>query len=348
VIVWLCLWPFNFLQSNQVAWGSDGGLKFTPPATAYTSAPPAKLASLREWTILMDVKTLAPLRQGRILSYSLDERRCNLSVDQLFDDIVLRIRTSDEQRPREIRVEKIFEQSSDRRFVLAVVYDGHDLSVHIDGEGKIRQRIGAIDSAAWNSTYPVLLGSHADGKLGWKGIFYQLTVLDRATTSEALKNPHVLFQDTAAVLSYIFDGRNGTMVLDQSGKTPANLIWPSTFAPYRLTFLQSPRDYWLDPRRLLVKDIFANIVLYLPLGYLISGMVRKRFLTIFTAAMAVFGGALISFVIETLQVYLPTRYSSTMDLIMNSLGAGIGVLAQYRGWAEEAVALMKVSFREST
>ena len=348
VIVWLCLSPFNFLQSNQVAWESAGGLKFAPPATAYTSAPPAKLAGLREWTILMDAKTLPPLRQGRIFCYSLDERRSNLNIDQLFDDIVLRIRTSDDQRPREIRVEKVFEQSNERRFVLAIVYDGHDLSVYVDGERKIRQKIGTIDRTAWNSTYPVLLGSHADGKLGWKGIFYQLAVLDYAATAEALKNSHVLFRDTTAVLRYIFDGQNGTTVIDQSGKAPATLIWPSTFAPYRLTFLQSARDYWPDPRRLFVKDVFANIVLYLPIGYLMSAMARQRYPTIFGVVIAIFSGALISLIIEVLQAYLPTRYSSTMDVIVNSLGAGIGVFAQYRGWAEKALSLMKVSFRQST
>lgn len=348
MIVVLCLWPFNFLQSNQVAWEPAGGLKFTPPSTAYTAAPPAKLAGLREWTILMDITTLPPLRQGRIFSYSLDERRCNLNVDQAFDDIVLRMRTSDEQRPREIRVEKVFEQSSERRFILAIVYDSHDLSVYVDGDRKTRQRIGAMDRQAWNSTYPLLLGSHADGKLGWKGIFYQLAVLDRATTFEELKHPHVLFQDTTAVLRYIFDGRNGTTVVDRSGNSPATLMWPSAFAPYRLTVLQSPRDYWPDPRRLFVKDVFANIVLYLPVGYLMSAFARQRYTATFALAMPVFGGALISLVIEMLQAYLPTRYSSSMDVIMNSLGAGIGVFAQYRGWAEKALSFLRVSFLQST
>jgi VanZ family protein len=347
VIAWLCLWPFNFLQSNQVAWVSGGGLKFSPPATAYTSAPPAKLAGLREWTILMDLKALPPWRQGRIFCYSLDEHRCNLNVDQLFDDIVLRVRTSDDQRPREIRVEKLFEQSSERRFVLAIVYDGSYLSVYVDGERTIRQKIGAIDHAAWNNMYPLVLGSHADGKFGWKGIFYQLAVLDRPSTSEALKNPHALFQDTTAVLRYIFDERNGTTVVDHSGKAPATLIWPAKFDPYRLTVLQSPRDYWPDPRRPFVRDIFANIALYLPIGYLISSMVRQRYPTAFAMVVPFFSGMFISFVIEVLQAYLPTRYSSTMDVIVNSLGAGIGGLAQYRGWAEKALSLLKVSFRQS-
>jgi VanZ family protein len=295
----------------------------------------------------MDIKTLPPLRQGRIFCYSLDERRCNLNVDQLFDDIVLRIRTSDSQRPREIQVEKAFKQSDERRFVLAIVYDGHDLSVYVDGERKTRQKIGAIDRAAWDNTYPLILGSHSDGRFGWNGIFYQLTVLNRPVTSEALKNAHALFQDTTAVLRYTFDERNGATVIDHSSKAPAALTWPATFAPYRLPVLQSPRDYWPDPRRPFVKDIFANIVLYLPIGYLVSAMVRQRYPTAFAMAIPFSCGMLISFVIEILQAYLPTRYSSTTDVIVNSLGAGIGGLAQYKGWAEKVLSLLKVSFRQS-
>jgi VanZ family protein len=295
----------------------------------------------------MDLKALPPWRQGRIFCYSLDERRCNLNVDQLFDDIVLRIRVSGDQRPREIRVEKVFAQSSERRFELAITYDSSYLSVYVDGKKAVRQKIGAIDYAAWNNTYPLTLGSHADGKFGWKGIFYQLAVLDRPSTSEALKNSNILFQDTTAVLRYTFDERNGTTVIDHSRRAPATLTWPATFAPYRLTVLQSPREYWPDPRRPFVKDILANIVLYLPIGYLLSAMVRQQYPTSFTVAMPVFSSALVSFVIEILQAYLPTRYSSSMDVIVNSLGAGIGVFAQYRGWAEKALSLLGVSFRQS-
>ena len=176
VILLLCLWPFNFLQMNQVAWEPGGGLRFTPPSTAYTSAAPSKLTGLHEWTLFMDVKTLAPWKQGRILGYSLDERRYNLNLDQISDDLVLRLRTTVNQRPREMHVDKLFEPNVERRFRFAIVYDGSDLSLYVDGERRARERIGTIDYSAWGSQYPLILGSHANGTFGWRGIFYGLAV----------------------------------------------------------------------------------------------------------------------------------------------------------------------------
>jgi VanZ family protein len=294
--------------------------------------------------MLMDVKTLPPLRQGRILSYSLDERRCNFSVDQLYDDIVLRIRTGEDQRPREIPVEKLFEQNAERRFFLAIVYDGNALSVFVDGERIVRQKLGTIDYDSWDKGYPLVLGSHPNGKYPWKGIFYHLTILDRTVTAETLKNARTLFQDAAAVLQYSFDEQNGTTVIDHGMLPPAPITVPAGFRPYERMLLQSPRDYWPEPRRPHLRDILANLIMYLPVGYLMALLVGHRHGSTIAVVAPILFALGMSFAIEVLQAYLPSRNSSTVDVLVNGLGSYLGVLAHHGGWVERMLVRFNISF----
>ncbi len=336
-ILGLCFWPFNFLPSNQVVEEPGGGLRFTPPATAYTSTPPTKLLGLPEWTIIMDVKVLPPWRQGRILSYSLDERRYNLNIEQLWDYLLIRVRLGSD-RSREIQIGKFFEPSSERRFTLAMIYDGKDLAVYFDGERKALQKIGAIDYRSWSDSYPLVLGSQANGKFGWKGIFYNLIVLDRAASPSEMKAPGQLFKDATSLLYYSFtEGRSGTL-LDLGAKAPALVSWPGRFIPYERTILQAPRDYWPEIGRPFLRDIFANIIIYLPIGYLLSTwLVQKDMHPLGVVIAPIIVAFSMSLTIEVLQAYLPTRNSSTVDVIMNSLGASLGVLLHRIGWAETAL-----------
>jgi len=73
-------------------------------------------------------------------------------------------------------------------------------------------------------------------------------------------------------------------------------------------------------------DTVANLLSYLPLGFLVTLRLQAR---LGTAASVIFGlcaGILLSASMEYLQMYLPTRISSNMDLLSNILGALIGTL----------------------
>jgi len=65
-------------------------------------------------------------------------------------------------------------------------------------------------------------------------------------------------------------------------------------------------------------DLLANIMLFLPIGFLYRLTSRRR--------GAFWVGASISAVIETLQLFIPARTASVMDIASNALGAGVGAL----------------------
>jgi VanZ family protein len=64
-------------------------------------------------------------------------------------------------------------------------------------------------------------------------------------------------------------------------------------------------------------DMIANLLLFLPIGFLyrLTGGTRRG---------AIIAGAAISFGIEAVQIMIPARTSSAMDFLGNTLGAGVG------------------------
>src|SRR5512135_2173494 len=79
------------------------------------------------------------------------------------------------------------------------------------------------------------------------------------------------------------------------------------------------------PPRYTRFDILVNVVAYAPFGFFVALMPRRRpplgrFLVALAAATA------LSFAMETLQMLLPTRVASVVDLGANIAGAILGAL----------------------
>lgn len=84
------------------------------------------------------------------------------------------------------------------------------------------------------------------------------------------------------------------------------------------------------PRYWTVFDLTINAVAYLPLGFFLALAFRRlpgRWTPIL-AGLAV--GATISFALECLQTWLPSRVPSNIDWASNSLGAAVGALLAFR------------------
>jgi len=65
-----------------------------------------------------------------------------------------------------------------------------------------------------------------------------------------------------------------------------------------------------------VYNFFSNILLFLPLGFFYRLTTGKR--------GALWLGAVISFIVESVQIFMPARTPSMLDVLANALGAGLG------------------------
>lgn len=86
------------------------------------------------------------------------------------------------------------------------------------------------------------------------------------------------------------------------------------------------------PRYWTAFDLWTNIAAYVPLGFLLALALRGLPGRWPAAVLALLLGGLLSFCMECLQTWLPSRVPSNVDLGCNTLGAAIGaVLAAWNG-----------------
>jgi glycopeptide antibiotics resistance protein len=88
-------------------------------------------------------------------------------------------------------------------------------------------------------------------------------------------------------------------------------------------------------------DVFLNVLLFVPFGFGLAEKLRERGKSmVATLALAVAAGALLSYTVEFLQIYIPMRDSGWGDIITNSSGAAAGALlfefpgAAILGWCK--------------
>jgi glycopeptide antibiotics resistance protein len=83
--------------------------------------------------------------------------------------------------------------------------------------------------------------------------------------------------------------------------------------------------------RRLVADVALNVAMFVPIGWGLHRAARRRGGALRTRLLrAVILAAAFSLTMETVQAWLPNRYSSVVDVLANTLGATIGAWLQSR------------------
>ena len=112
-----------------------------------------------------------------------------------------------------------------------------------------------------------------------------------------------------------------------------------------LGFLTAP---W--PRYITAADIALNVAAYLPLGTMLFVALRPPLRAVWALAFATLIATLLSLALESVQMFLPVRIASNVDLLSNGAGAASGALAAWlmtRG-GNSLVALRARAVREDT
>jgi hypothetical protein len=83
------------------------------------------------------------------------------------------------------------------------------------------------------------------------------------------------------------------------------------------------------PRYITSGDIFLNIAAYLPLGAMLVIALRPRCAGINGCLVATALAAVLSAALESVQLFLPVRIASNLDLLANTGGAALGALGAW-------------------
>jgi VanZ family protein len=92
---------------------------------------------------------------------------------------------------------------------------------------------------------------------------------------------------------------------------------------------QSLMEVWQQTGREHVSrsDLLTNILAYIPFGFLFCSICSERLGTFGKILITTIIGSILSFSMEYTQLYLPSRTSSPIDLLLNTLSTLLGALA---------------------
>jgi NAD+ synthase len=317
----LTLWPYNITFHNSVTASAGGGLHFESPSIAYLRQPPPKLYELKNFSIFAEVKpdSLSAGKDGIIFGYSHDNILQNFLVRQVGSEIGFYLAGKNEVYDLWLNV---FEK--DQSVLIAITYDGEKITIFKNES--IQNVITAknIDFSSWNSSFPFVLANTGYGNMSWSGTLYSLDIFDRVVTISKDRQLESIRNLTPPILSLSFHhtetgspGKNGNNSLEA-------LVIPAMFIPPAKGFISSAAAL-LDIGKWDFSDIFLNILFFVPLGLLLKPLLEmytKRYSLSFW--LTVITGFLLSLMIESLQILIPNRDTSVLDVLSNTAGTIAG------------------------
>lgn len=315
---------------NHVTWlENKNGLRFNGWGTVLSErrfgagGRTENLCSVEIW-----VKAETSRGTSSILTFSTENNPLQLWVHQYHDVLVVKRLTPDvDQKHSAIGVDEVFGKTEP--VFLTITGSEKRTSIYVDGRLAETFRGFRIGDACRGQ---VVLGTAPTGNDMWAGELYGLAIYQSELTPTEVSRhfetwsnqgqPEIA-QSESAVAVYKFDER--------AGKVAHNSIRPGIdlFIPNRYSLLhqQVLEPFWKDykPSRSYWIDVAVNILGFVPLGFAFCAYFSKARPIKHAALATIVLGFAVSLAIEVLQSYMPTRSSSSTDVIMNTFGTILGV-----------------------
>lgn len=310
--------PFNFFPSNQVK-ADKQGLQFGPRGIAY-SKDVVQRADARGLTLSFSL-TFLTLPSGsipRILCLTNDKGDELFSIGQWKKSIIFRAqkRTDFRAPALETSTGSLFEvgQTAD----IAISSGAEKANIFVNGN-LVRQsnELAGLATILQNG-FRLVVGNGPMGTQSWKGIVHSIIVYDRESSDG------IISRDIHPILSYSLADKEPHLV-QNSADLNNPLIIPKAFRGIKREFLV---PIWAIERSpSLAADMIINLAGFVPFGIVAFLFFRQSRRHFSSFLLGLTSGIAMSLFIEVLQVFLPGRTSQMTDLLLNSLGTLIGVIA---------------------
>ena len=167
---------------------------------------------------------------------------------------------------------------------------------------------------------------------GWQGQLRGLAIYNRElTAAEVLqhydawtRNQQAEIKNEGPAALYLCNEGAGNVVHSQTN-SGNDLHIPERYFVLRAPFLELPWDEF-QPSWSYCKNVLINIGGFVPLGFFFCAYFSSVRRLNRAALATILLGGVVSFAIEVLQAFLPTRDSGMTDIITNTLGTGIGAM----------------------
>lgn len=330
IILSLGLWPFHAPQ-NSVDWlPNRNGVRFAEHGAAFTfrrlpvAGPPgSREAAVEIWLQprrIWDSGTfLSIFRSPELVPFMLRQSETAVLVESAADQ--------PEAKKETLLIPDVFQR--DRPAFLTVVSSAGETSVYVDGALIVSRKDFPIYTRQLAGR--LILADSPGQPDEWLGRLLGLAIYQCALAPQQVLHNYTAWREHGApepvegrVALYTFDRHAGNTIQDE--QSHVDLYIPGTYqAVYRILLkpfwdeFEMTRSYW--------GAALKNIVGFVPLGFCFYAYFLKRSSKKRAVLLTIAAGALVSTTIEVLQAFLPTRDSGTTDIITNTLGAGVGVVA---------------------
>jgi VanZ family protein len=338
------LYPFNFFPSNQVSWlQGQRGVRFGGygEVRGVWAAPPERLPDASEGGLGFTVELWVTCSQAGpyindLLSIYQSRDREPFAVEQSSTDLVIAgvVRNPQgQQKFRHMNIDDVFLPGASRFVTISTSKEATILYI-----GGLRQKTyPEMELAPENFRGTLLLGQTARAHQEWHGDIRGLAFYPKALTADEVAENYNAWRQgnwqelrtrASAVRIYPLDEGRGS-VLHNRGNVGGDLIIPDSLRALHPVILAFPTR--TDVTNL--SDATLNLIGFVPLGGLLVLYLKNGGWTHARATAAAVGaGFVVSLFIELLQVFLPSRDSSLLDLINNTLGTGLGAWLGLNAW----------------
>ncbi len=332
------LWPFNFLQGNRISVLPDKhGLSFRYYSIAYCEELlRCDLFGSQECTIelaLCSRKESSSSLKQILCFYNPGDRREEVIVAQWISHIVIMTRNYGGDRNKPFKKTGYrYILPIDSTVFLTITSDSRNTAVYLNGSLKrVNTGYTFIPDSLFDNTR-LIIGNSPRGTSHWTGDMSLLamynTVLDADSVAghfNEWRGKGTVSVRPTQIINYRFDEVVNSRVKNKASSHYALTI-PGKFRVLQKRILEIPWKM-MKYRRSTILDVLLNILGFIPFGFFFSLYASeiKPFSKKNIYALTLLTGFGISFLIEILQVYLPSRDSSLPDLVLNVFGTCIGI-----------------------
>lgn len=324
------LWPFH-APANDVGWMSKGnGLLFGKYGTVLSAGelnltdPEGRTScSLELW-----IKPSRARSASVILAFYNPQNPLQLTLRQSNPDLAIQLQPSSGKVRHRVYVDGIFEP--EQPVFLALTANEHGTSAYVNGS--IARGFPRFQLPANTPAGQVVIGTSPTHQAAWSGELLGLAMYKAALPSRRVKQhfrtwiqngrPDISSADQPVAL-YLFNEHSGRAI-HNAIPSGVNLVIPERFTIVNEDFLKPPWDEYY-PAFPYWKDVLINIAGFVPLGFCFCAYWAQVWPIRRAVCVTVSLGIAVTFTIEILQAYLPTRQSGTTDLFTNTFGTCIGV-----------------------
>jgi hypothetical protein len=330
------LWPFH-APRNAVSWiGEGNGLLFGRHGSIVSANPfkaqPSQEKNSSTLEIWLEPSRIDSGAGGMILAFYLpDSRVVPFALRQFRGGLVLEQEGhGNSGKKTEIHVGDVF---SGRKPVLVTITSS-EAGTATYADGVLLKRVPNFAISTRDLAGQFVVGNAPTTAYSWSGHMKGLAIYHRELSPAEVSQSFVDWtkghQPVSAkgrdvVARYLFDEGRGEAVRNQVDST-TDLLIPERFFVLREQFLETPWDEFRPGWRYW-KNVALNVVGFIPLGFFFYAYFSQIRKAEHPLALTIILGFAVSLTIEVLQAFLPTRDSGMTDLVTNTLGTAVGVLA---------------------